>query len=333
MADSITLFFDDFFTTADYVQLYDTKERLAAIINTLKKVDSSLQLIPIEPDGGEAARSVHGDEYVDFIIAGKSNKEPFPLHPVIARPGMLFSRPEGFMAKHSLFFFDELTKACPAACRGALLSAAGAYQAACLVKEGSDEGRTAYLLNRPPGHHAFRDFGGGLCFFNNGAIAAAALKERGPVAIIDLDQEHGNGTQAIFYNDPGVLTISLHTDMWPLISGAAHERGGPQAPGSNLNLPLSCGADADEYFRHLEQAAEAIKTFGARSLVVALGFDGHKKDSQPWLKLESGHFSRAAELLSALNLPTVITQEGGYNLISNTACTRAFFKSWLSPAV
>ena len=94
---------------------------------------------------------------------------------------------------------------------------------------------------RPPGHHAGRDFSGGYCYFNNTAIAAKILSVRGPVAVLDIDYHHGNGTQDIFWEDDRVLTISIHCDPrmdYPYFVGFADEIGGGAGEGYNLNIPL-----------------------------------------------------------------------------------------------
>ena len=86
----------------------------------------------------------------------------------------------------------------------------------------------------------------GFCLLNNVAVAAAALAARGErVAIVDWDVHHGNGTQAIFWDEHRVLYVSTH--QWPLYpgTGAADEVGGPGAPGLTVNVPLPAGATGD----------------------------------------------------------------------------------------
>ena len=101
-----------------------------------------------------------------------------------------------------------------------------------------------FVAARPPGHHALRDRALGFCLLNNIAVSAAALTEAGErVLIVDWDVHHGNGTQAIFWNDPNVLYVSTH--QWPLFpgSGTPDEIGGPRALGRTVNVPLPCRRD------------------------------------------------------------------------------------------
>ena len=104
-----------------------------------------------------------------------------------------------------------------------------------------------YALVRPPGHHALAGEGMGFCLFGNVSIAAHHLRQaRGlaRVAIVDWDVHHGNGTQSAFYDDPSVLTISLHQDgCFPLFSGDAR-RTTARAPGPAPTSTSRCRAAA-----------------------------------------------------------------------------------------
>jgi acetoin utilization deacetylase AcuC-like enzyme len=119
-----------------------------------------------------------------------------------------------------------------------------ALSAADLVAGGE---RAAYACCRPPGHHATRSAFGGSCYLNNAAVAAARLRAAlgGPVAVIDVDAHHGNGTQEVFWEDAGALTASVHVDpgagWFPHFVGYTGERGGGEGEGANLNVPLAEG--------------------------------------------------------------------------------------------
>ena len=92
----------------------------------------------------------------------------------------------------------------------------------------------AYALSRPPGHHCLPDFPNGFCLLANIAIAIRAAQASGlarRVAVIDWDVHHGNGTEAIFYEDPEVLTVSIHQERnYPLDTGGVEMRGAGGRP-------------------------------------------------------------------------------------------------------
>ena len=177
-------------------------------------------------------------------------------------------------------------------------------------------GGAAYALCRPPGHHAFADLAGGFCFLNNAAIAAEALRRKGlRPAILDVDVHHGNGTQGIFYARGDVLTVSIHADplrFYPFYWGHAQERGEGAGRGCNLNLPLARGTGDDDYLATLATALQAVESFGADVIVIALGLDAHENDPFKGLRVTTPGFSRIAEAIAATGLPLLIVQEGGY---------------------
>ena len=191
-----------------------------------------------------------------------------------------------------------------------------AWSAVHAANEVLQGARACYALARPPGHHASSDLAGGFCYLNNSAIAAQKLRqEYARVAILDIDVHHGNGTQQIFYDRDDVLTISLHADpvrFYPFFWGAAHEHGRDAGHGFNLNLPLPRGTAGADYMVSLQQAFERIANFAPGALVVALGLDAFKDDPLAGLALSTDDFGHIGEQIAALDLPTVLVQEGGY---------------------
>jgi acetoin utilization deacetylase AcuC-like enzyme len=177
----------------------------------------------------------------------------------------------------------------------------------------------AYGLCRPPGHHAGRSMAGGYCFFNNAAIAAEEITRRigEPVAILDLDFHHGNGTQQIFWRRGDVLYASLHGDprrIYPFFLGHAAERGEGAGAGANLNLPLPAGTDDEAYLAALDRALEAIDGTPGSIVVVSPGFDTYADDPICDFALTTPGYHEIGRRVAALGRRLVVLQEGGYHL-------------------
>ncbi len=202
---------------------------------------------------------------------------------------------------------------------GAVLDAVDALRAG--------ECDVAFAASRPPGHHAVSDQAMGFCLFNNAAVAAAALAERGErVAIVDWDVHHGNGTQDIFYDDPRVLYVSTHEAPLYPGTGRADETGGPNAPMSNLNLPFPAGTRGDVYRRAIDEVvAPVVERFAPDWLIISAGFDGHRQDPLAGLELTSADYADFAIRIQQLVAPgrTLVVLEGGYDLEALTYSTGA----------
>ena len=162
--------------------------------------------------------------------------------PAVGQPPSLPSAPPAAItARAGYFTYDTMTLIGPGTWEAARTAVDVALTAADLVLAGEP---AAYACCRPPGHHATRTSLGGSCYLNNPAAAAARLRDAldDPVAVIDIDAHHGNGTQSIFYDDPGVLAGSVHVDpgagWFPHYLGFAAERGAGAGEGANRNLPL-----------------------------------------------------------------------------------------------
>jgi acetoin utilization deacetylase AcuC-like enzyme len=202
---------------------------------------------------------------------------------------------------------------------GSWAAAVGAVDVTLSAWEAVATGRAnaAYALARPPGHHAAADSYAGYCFLNNAAIAAQAWTDRGArVAILDVDYHHGNGTQQIFYERDDVFFASLHADPideYPFFLGHASERGSGAGAGFTRNFPLPLGTAWDAYDPALDAAANAINDFGPDALVVSLGVDTAAEDADTF-QLVGGDFTRIGSAIGGLALPTLLVQEGGYDL-------------------
>lgn len=209
---------------------------------------------------------------------------------------------------------------------------AGSYEIACLAAGGtcslmdnvlSGNIDNGYALVRPPGHHAESDKGLGFCLFGN--IPIAILKNRKKhrfdrVATVDWDVHHGNGTQAAFWTDPGVLTISIHQErLYPPDSGDREERGAGAGFGYNLNIPLPAGSGHGAYIAAFEQVVlPALALYKPDLIVVPSGFDASGADPLGRMMLHSNTYREMTRLLmeAANDLCAgrlVMSHEGGYS--------------------
>ena len=187
----------------------------------------------------------------------------------------------------------------------------------------------AYVLTRPPGHHAEHNVFGGFCYFNNSAIAAQYLSQLGRVALLDIDYHHGNGQQQIFYERNDVLTISIHghpSFAYPYFSGFLREKGKNRGEGFNYNFPLGEEISAEVYRQTLMKTLHIIRQYNPVHLIVPLGFDTAKDDPTGTWKLTAADFGQNGFLIGQLKIPTLFTQEGGYYNRRLGTNAREFFR-------
>ncbi len=222
--------------------------------------------------------------------------------------------PENFAARMGLFSFDSGTPLTSGSWAAARAGADCALTGADLLSSGE---RAAFVLTRPPGHHAGSDFFGGYCFLNNAAIAAQRLLDLGckRVAILDVDYHHGNGTQEIFYGRDDVLFVSIHGDPiteYPFFLGHADECGAGDGVGFNLNLPLPAGASVASWFAALETGLQRVRGYAPDALIVSLGVDTFEGDPISHFSLKTSDYPKLGALIESLGLPTLFVLEGGY---------------------
>src|SRR3954471_8199274 len=205
-----------------------------------------------------SAADLPSDRVVPYVFARSeltSGRAPATPTAVWARPG--------------LFAYDTMTLIGPGTWEAARAAVDVALTAVDLVTEGE---RVVYACCRPPRAHVPRSLYGGSCYLNNTAVAATGLLTRlgGPVAVVDIDAHHGNGTQELFLDRGDVLTASVHVDpgagWFPHFPVAAAESD-PSTP----SPPLEPGTGNDGLLAAVREAAEFAAP--AHALVVALGVD------------------------------------------------------------
>ena len=170
-------------------------------------------------------------------------------------------------------------------------------------------GQPAISLMRPPGHHATRDQAMGFCYLNNIAIAVLEAAATGTrrIAVFDFDVHHGNGTEAILLDRPGIACFSTH--LYPGYPGTGRANVG----NNGFNYPVQPGVPREVYRAALERALEDLKRFSPDLIAVSAGFDAYVRDPLVDGVLEPEDFHWLGRSLRGFNVPQFSVLEGGYS--------------------
>ncbi|MCU1502800.1 MAG: Acetylpolyamine amidohydrolase [Ilumatobacteraceae bacterium] len=299
----------------------------AEAIRAVLTADPTFEVVEPTAWGLDPVGAVHERGLVDFLAGawaeyqlvnpGTSDVVPDVFYRPGIRRGMTPAvEPASIHGRLGWYCFETTTPLTEGTFEAACAAVDTALSTATIVLDGAP---SAYGLCRPPGHHATTANYGGYCFFNNAAIAAhhIAASTGSKVTVLDVDYHHGNGTQEIFYDRADVQYVSLHGDpvrAYPYTIGYADETGTGAGAGTNLNLPLAARTDDDSYLDVLHRACTAIQSFRPDVLVVSLGLDTFITDPICDLALTADGFARSGALVGELGLPTVVLQEGGYDV-------------------
>jgi len=223
----------------------------------------------------------------------------------------------------------------------------GMHEASALVAGGS-LGAVAAVLGgaadhafNPGGglHHAMAARASGFCIYNDVALAVAAARDAGHrVLYVDLDVHHGDGTQALFWDDPAVLTVSVHESGRTLFPGTGEvdETGGAEAAGTAVNVPLEHATATPSWLGVVELVVPALaEAFRPTFLVTQHGCDSHVLDPLAHLRLTTDAYARATRLLDELahrwcEGRWVATGGGGYD--AYRVVPRSWALVWLAQA-
>ena len=259
-----------------------------------------VELMDIEPASDELLSLVHSSDYIEAVKKAGRTLEPDDEHMLGTADNPVFP------GMHDA---------------AALISGASVAAA-----ESVWTGRSAHAANVAGGlHHAMRGNAWGFCVYNDPALAIAWLLEQGAkrIAYVDVDVHHGDGVQNAFYDDPRVLTISLHESPETLFpgTGVSGETGGPGAEGYAVNVPLPAGTGDNGWHRAFQAVVPPLlHEFQPEILVSQQGCDTHALDPLANLTLSVDGQRRAYQELHQLAQKTaggrwVLFGGGGYGLV------------------
>ncbi len=300
----------------DWMDFAESPARLESILARVSAFSSPTD------HGMDPILAVHDADYVEFLKTahsewleqGREGDAIGYAFPVRGRRALKHDRIDARLGQYG---FDAASPIAAGTYHSAYWAAQSALSALDAILAG--ETRQAFALCRPPGHHSGRDYFGGYCYLNNAAIAARAAVSAGygPVAILDVDYHHGNGTQDIFYEDADVFFASIHADPksdYPYFWGHADETGTGGGEGLTFNQPLPRGTKWEIYAPALDKALERIGGFGAKTLIVSYGADTFETDPISHFKLTTRDMQRIGAGVRSLDLPTLTVMEGGYRI-------------------
>ena len=275
----------------------EAPQRLIAIVERLKAKGLYSQLFKLSPKpvSSEWLTAVHTPEYVER--AKESCEE-------------------------GAGYLDSMdVPISPKSYEAALAAVGGVLSAIDAIME--KKVTNAFCALRPPGHHALKDKAMGFCIFNNLAVGTRYVQKKHnllKILIVDWDVHHGNGTQAMFYNDPSVLYFSVHQYPFYPGTGSETEKGGGKGLNYNINVPLPAGSGDADYVRVFKEKLEpAALAFSPDFVLISAGFDAHKDDLLGSMKVTAQGFAELTQIVKAIaekccegRLVSIL--EGGYHL-------------------
>ncbi|MCD6289864.1 MAG: histone deacetylase [Anaerolineae bacterium] len=273
----------------------ESPQRIAAINQVLRQdgILERLRSIEATPLDVEQIASVHDREYIRLVKR---------------------------RAEEGGGYLDADTYIRPGTYEAAITAAGGVVNLTDAVLSGRV--RNGFALIRPPGHHALPWQGMGFCIFNNVAIAARFARARHQVdriLIVDIDAHHGNGTQEIFYSDPGVLYFSTHQYPFYPGTGQRNEIGEGPGKGYTVNIPFPYHVGDEGYRRAFDEVLVPVaERYRPQLVLVSIGYDAHWAEPIAQMLLSiRGYAALVRHLIELANLWSrgrlVVMLEGGYH--------------------
>ncbi|HNN47411.1 MAG TPA: acetoin utilization protein AcuC [Marmoricola sp.] len=254
------LVYEDSFADYDFGQSHPMDPiRVSLTVSLARQLEALPELVRAPSASVEQLLTIHDPEFVDAVIRMSANPGKLDL-----RHGLGTEDNPTFPAMH-----DASRHVVGASLEGARLVWEGAVEHAANIAGGL--------------HHAMPDRASGFCVYNDIAVAIQWLLDQGAqrVAYVDVDVHHGDGVEHIFYNDPRVLTISLHETGQMLFPGTGFpkQNGGPDAPGSAVNVALPPGTGDAGWLRAFHAVVpELLQSFQPEILITQHGCDSHRED-------------------------------------------------------
>ncbi len=301
--------YDDIYLKHNWKNHVENMDRLISIMRGLEESKLFGKLIRIKPRRAKAEEVAlnHDISYIqevhDFCLAGGG-------------------------------YLDPDTYAVPESYEVAMYAVGGVLESIDRVLMGDVE--AGFCAVRPPGHHAEYSKAMGFCIFNNVAVAAWYLLQKGikRVFIVDFDAHHGNGTQKSFYEEDRVFYFSTHEYPFYPGTGSEKERGAGKGLGYTYNVPLSAGSGDEEYESiYGSILPKLMREFSPNFVLVSAGYDVHRDDPLTYLNVSTQGVERIVRHIIStskeLKVPIVFSLEGGYDHRALSECVNVTIKTML----
>jgi acetoin utilization protein AcuC len=267
------------------------------LLDSYKVLGTGLEVVKPTPADWEEVAGVHSRDYLEMLNQLNSGE------PVRGMQRYGFGGGDNPIFE-GMYEASLLYTGASADAAEAILDSAGGGQAAFNISGGL--------------HHAHHASAAGFCVLNDCAVALRRLRRKyARVAYVDIDVHHGDGVQEIFYDDPTVLTISLHESGRTLFPGTGftHETGEGEGEGFSVNLPFA-PATTDEVWLEAwrESALQILKAYDPEAIVLQMGTDTHELDPLAHVCLTAQGWLEAVKDVRDLGKPIVAIGGGGYNL-------------------